>query len=267
MTGLKRLVALAVTAVWPLQAQPAHYSVKLRVDFERRVLVGVEDVELQRSGSAELRGGKGLKITRQTPDGTHFEYEAQAGRGLRWQEDGNLAAMFDCSAWMVCDSGPHYRSTLRLEIVVPVSGGGGRRAVGPGRLTRQFRSAQGEHFVFEVARPVQSYLFSFAVARLVRSAAGNFEVWSVRKAGPRVFKLFAEMYRVFRAKAGVDWLDSQYVQAFGSIRGAGQEAAGTALMSQEYLEDSVVVRLLAERRRDGDHDRGVCGTSPGPRGL
>lgn len=227
-------IALFVLAPAALWAQPVHYSVRLRPDFEKKILHGVEEIRFRDPARASLQAGENLNITRKSGE-RRFEYEAKPGRGFRWLDDGTIVTMFDCGAWMMCDAGPGYRATLRLEIVVPVASG--MRAIGPGRLTKQFRDRDGEHFVYEVRNPAQSFLFSFAVAKLERTVSGNFEILSVRPPGGEAVAKSAKAYRFFREKAGVDLPDPHYAQAFLSMRGVGQEAAGMALMSQAYLEN------------------------------
>lgn len=242
-----RVVALGLLAAGFVYAQPASYSVQLRVDFEKKVLRGTEVVKLRDPAQTVLSRQKNLTITKLPAGATEsggairladrearFEYEAKPGPGFRWLDDGSLVTLFDCSAWMVCDTGPGYRATLRLEIVVPVSTG--MRAIGAGRLTKRRRERDGEHFVYEVRNPAQSFLFSFAVAKLERWGAGDLEVWSARAPQPSVLLKSAEAYRFFREKAGTGWQDPHYAQAFVAMRGVGQEAAGMALMSHAYLE-------------------------------
>jgi len=241
------LLILGTFTAGSVLAQPAHYSVQLRVDPGRKILHGVEEVEFRDAPKAPLVKGTNLRITampagasadgdsvRLTARRARFEYEAAPGRGFRWLEDGSLATLFDCGAWMLCDPDPGYRATLRLEIVVPQSAG--MRAAGPGRLTKQFRAGGWEHFVYEVRHPAQSFLFSFAVAKLEPWAAGNLEILSSREPHADVFARSAKAYRYFREKAGVDLPDPRYTQTFISMPGVGQEAAGMALMSQAYLE-------------------------------
>lgn len=255
------VLALLILAGGLVSAQPIHYSVQLRPDFERKILRGIEDIEFREPDKAALSRQKNLTITGMPPGAseangsirltsrrTRFEYEAKPGPGFRWLEDGGLVTMFDCGAWMVCDPSPAYRATLRLEIVTP----SGMRAIGPGRLTRQYRDRDGEHYVYEVRHPAQSFLFSFAVAKLERVASGNFEILSVRAAQPAVLAKSAEVYRFFREKAGVGWPDRHYSQAFLSLGGIGQEAAGMALMSQAYLE-----RLESRAPTDRTHESPV----------
>lgn len=228
-------IALMMLAAGSLWAQVAHYSVVLRPDFEKKILRGIEEVKLRDPARASLAGGENLTITRKPSEG-RFEYEAKPGRGFRWLDDGTIVTMFDCGAWMVCDASPGYRATLRLEIVVPAAASG-MRAIGPGRLTKQYRDSEGEHFVYEVRKAAQSFLFSFAVAKLERSVSGNFEILSVRPPSGEAVAKSAKAYRFFHEKAGVDLPDPHYAQAFLSMRGIGQEAAGIALMSQSYLEN------------------------------
>lgn len=240
-----RLAALGLHACAAL-AQPVHYAIELRPDFASRTLRGTEEIELR--GPVSLSRHPSLTVTSLPAGATEahgaiqvtgrrarFEYEAKPGQGFRWLEDGSLFTAFHCGAWMVCDASPGYRATLRLEIVLP--GSSGMRVAGPGRLARQFKDRQGQqHFVYEVRHPVQSFLYSFAVAKFERASEGDLEILSLRPPQPAAWAVTAKAYRFFRQKAGVDWPDAHYAQAFLSPRGLGQEAAGVALMSQEYLE-------------------------------
>lgn len=230
-------------------SQPSRYVVELRPDFEKRLLRGAEEVELLDPGQASLSRQKNLTILsmpagavesagaiKLTTRKARFEYEAKPGPGFRWLDDGGFVTMFDCSAWMICDTGPGYRATLRLEIVIPPSAAG-VQAIGPGRLRSRRRERDGDHFVYEVRNPAQSFLFSFAVGKFQRTEQGRLEILAQRTPQPAAFAKSAKAYRFLREKAGVSWPDPHYVQAFLSLRGIGQEAAGMALMSHAYLED------------------------------
>jgi len=274
-----RLRILLCGALWwfaclPTRAQATHYSVKLTADFEHQVLHGEERIEFSTdAGVTEWQKKEGLKITevkvtggeatvsesgvsvRVAAGGRHllqFKYEAAGGQGLRWfagpaprQEYSDKAGFFTafyCEAWMVCDTSPAQRATLRLEIVIPLQHGGamGFHAVGPGKRGKEWRARDGDHFVFEQNEPVQTYLLSFGVARLGVAMEGNFSIYArdlrLQKAA---FAKTADAYAFLRAKAGVDLLDSRYRQAFlpAGQAGFGQEAAGMALMSEEYVPE------------------------------
>ena len=274
-----RLRILLCGALWwfaclPTRAQATHYSVKLTADFEHQVLHGEERIEFSTdAGVTEWQKKEGLKITeakvtggeatvsesgvsvRVAAGGRHllqFKYEAAGGQGLRWfagpaprQEYSDKAGFFTafyCEAWMVCDTSPAQRATLRLDIVIPFQHGGamGFHAVGPGKRGKEWRARDGDHFVFEQNEPVQTYLLSFGVARLGVAMEGNFSIYArdlrLQKAA---FAKTADAYAFLRAKAGVDLLDSRYRQAFlpAGQAGFGQEAAGMALMSEEYVPE------------------------------
>src|SRR5207249_2730656 len=274
-----RLRILLCGALWwfaclPTRAQATGYSVKLTAGFEHQVLHGEERIEFSTdAGVTEWQKKEGLKITeakvtggeatvsesgvsvRVAAGGRHllqFKYEAAGGQGLRWfaepaprQEYSDKAGFFTafyCEAWMVCDTSPAHRATLRLEIVIPLQHGGamGFHAVGPGKRGKEWRARDGDHFVFEQNEPVQTYLLSFGVARLGVAMEGNFSIYArdlrLQKAA---FAKTADAYAFLRAKAGVDLLDSRYRQAFlpAGQAGFGQEAAGMALMSEEYVPE------------------------------
>jgi len=154
---------------------------------------------------------------------------------------------------MVCNSSPAQRATLRLEIVIPFQPGGAMslRAVGAGKRGKQWRAKDGNHFVFDQGEAVQTYLFSFGVAKL-----GVADVERVSLYAPSLDAKAAalgktrEAYSFLREKASVSLVDPHYTQAFLPTlgRGFGQEAAGMALMSEEYLADLTdkdAVQLMA----------------------
>ena len=148
-------------------------------------------------------------------------------------EDPGFDADFYCEAWMVCDNSPAQRATLVLEIVLPTASG--LKAVGPGRLKKEWQNKEGEHSVFEQRAPVQTYLFSFGVAKLNRSLDGQFVLYSADTDAHKVaFTKTADAYAFLRSKAGVDLSDSQYTQA-SMPEPIGQEAGGLALMPPNFL--------------------------------
>lgn len=254
-----RAAALSVLLAAAAWAQPKHYSIELRPDFEKKILRGAGEIHFRTHGQARLSRGANLTVTKLpsgaaqsgtsiqfTGDRARFEFEAKPGSGFRWLDDGTLVTMFDCGAWMICDPEPGYRATLRLEIVVPVAAG--MRAVAPGRLTKQFRASDGEHFVYELRHAAQSFLFSFTVAKLERSAAGNLEVWAAAPGHSAALATSEKAYRFLREKAGAPLPDPHYSQVFIPFRSVGQEAAGMALMSEAYLgrlESQDEVELMA----------------------
>lgn len=274
--GILLFDVLCVFAGLPASAQTTHYSVKLTPDFENHVLRGDERVEFWAdAGVTEWQKKEGLRIVEAKVDGgevagsenivrarvatggrhvLRFKYEAVAGQGLRWlpgppprQEYSfktGLVAAFYCDAWMVCDNSPGQRASLRLEIVILWRAGGnvGFRPAGPGRPVKEWRGRDGDHFVFEQREPVQTYLFSFGVTRVGGVAVDeNFTIygWLLDSQRTAAFRKTKDAYSFLREKAGVDLLDSHYTQAFLPMlgRGFGQEAAGMALMSADYLSD------------------------------
>jgi aminopeptidase N len=164
-----------------------------------------------------------------------FEYTATATRGFRWLTGGpGLFTAFHCDAWMICANSPEQRATLRLEIVVQEDG---LRAAGPGRLSKEWRDGEGHHWLFETTTPVQTFLFSFGVARLVPTVEGRFAVFAAAPGHLAALKHTANAARFFRDRTGIDAVREGYRQVFLPQAGVfGQEAAGQALMTQEYLE-------------------------------
>src|SRR6267154_2721745 len=248
-----------------------HYEVTLKLDLAQQVLEGEEEIHFEgRTGkiewptqdnvkirSATAKGGelvreKGVLTVRPRSAGDHLvrvEYTAGVGRGIHWLADGGgLVTAFYCEAWLVCRNDPGERATLRLEIVVPVESG--LRAVGPGRLRKQWRANKDEHFLFEINEPVQTYLFSFGVAKLERSADGedsHFVIYAKGGGHTSALKKTSEAYIFLRSKAGIELINTEYTQVFLGADIA-QEAAGLALMSEEYLhelENKDDVALLA----------------------
>ncbi|SRR6266567_1334827 len=277
---LRQRILLCGAACWfgslAASAQATHYSVKVTPDFERHILYGEEQIEFSAAlGVTEWQKKEGLKITETRVAGgkvtvgendvraqldlggkhvLRFKYEASPGQGLRWlgsfaanninSEKAGFFSAFYCDAWMVCDSSPAQRATLRLEIVVPVqqneSATMSFRAVGPGKRGKERRDKDGNHFVFEQKEPVQTYLFSFGVAKLGVVEAGRLSLSAPNlEAKAAALAKTKDAYAFLREKAGVDLLDPRYTQAFLPTlsRGFGQEAAGMALMSEEYLAD------------------------------
>src|SRR6267142_6381639 len=224
----------------PLGAESAaaatHYEVTIRVDLARQLLEGEEEIHFDgrtgkiewqkqdnvniRSAAAkgsELVSSKGALVVRPRSGGDHLvrvEYTAGAGRGIRWLADGaGLVTAFYCEGWMVCRNDPGERATLRLEIVLPVESG--LRAVGPGKLRKQWRASKDEHFLFEINEPVQTYLFSFGVAKLERSSdAGDsrFVIYTKTSGHTRALKRTSEAYAFLRDKAGVEPMNAEYTQ-------------------------------------------------------
>jgi aminopeptidase N len=257
-------------------AQSTHYSVKLVPDFERQLLQGDETIEFQAdAGEVEWQKQAGMRVASANvaegevtvaelelrvhlrSGGRHslkLKYTAAAGRGIRWFADNaGLATAFYCEAWMVCDNSPGQRATLQLEIAVPfrplTHGATGLRAVEPGHRGKEWRSRDGDHFVFEQNDPVQTYLFSFGVARFAVAVDGTFSIYAQTMDANKVaFAKTADAYAFLRAAASVDPMNSHYTQAFLPERGLGQEAAGMALMSRDDLTDLAAkdeVQLMA----------------------
>jgi aminopeptidase N len=135
-----------------------------------------------------------------------------------------------------------------LEIVLPA--GSGLVAAGPGRAQKPFTDAEGVHFVFEQHEPVQTYLFSFGIAKLASAEDGIFRLYANEGGHAVALHKTAEAYAFLRGKAGVDVIDGAYTQVFMPVvgEGFGQEAAGSALMSEKYLanlEKKDDVQLMA----------------------
>ncbi len=255
---LAPLLLLLLCSSASLPAQISHYSVKLTPDFGRQVLHGEEtiafthdrgDIQWQKQPGLQLISAKSrdgsvaledesvtLHLRRGGKHQIHFEYTAAPHRGIQWFADSaGFDTAFYCEAWMVCDISPAQRATMKLEIVLPSADG--LTAAGPGRMTKQWRDAHGEHFIFERTQPVQTYLFSFGVAKLTRSATGDFILYAPDSSDHQAaFAKTAEARAFLRARAGVDLADPQYAQAFlpSSI---DQESAGIALLPAEYLAD------------------------------
>ncbi len=237
-------------------AQVTHYTVKLTPDFEHNLLRGVETIEFYHdAGDVEWQKQRGMQITTVNSVGgeatvndeavtvrlhsagkhlLHVEYTAAAGQGIKWFADQKgFDTAFYCEAWLVCDNSPAQRATLALEIILPAWGG--FNAAGPGRLGKQWRDKQGEHFVFNQSNPVQTYLFSFGVAKLNRIAHEKFVLYATDNGVHKVaLAKTSDAYEFLRKKATVDFIDEEYTQAFlpDSI---AQESGGLALMSADYL--------------------------------
>ena len=89
--------------------------------------------------------------------------------------------------------------------------------------------------MFEQDVAVQTYLFSFGVAKLKRLVDGKFVLYTLDgELHEDTLTKTANAYAFLRSKAGVDFADSQYTQAFLPVP-IGQEAGGLALLSANYL--------------------------------
>lgn len=247
---------LLLFSVSAARAQTTHYSVKLTPDFDHQILRGEETIEFvhdrgdalwqkqpglqilatkSRDGSAALAGESvTLHLRRAGKHQIHFEYTAAAHQGIQWfAKRAGFDTAFYCEAWMVCDNSPAQRATMSLEIVLPAASG--LSAAGPGRLKKEWRDAQGNHFLFECTHPAQTYLFSFGVAKLNRITDGGFVLYAPDSAAHKAaFARTAEALAFLRSKSGVDLADSQYAQAFLPSP-IDQEAAGIALLPADYL--------------------------------
>ncbi|OLB19571.1 MAG: hypothetical protein AUH16_06935 [Acidobacteria bacterium 13_2_20CM_57_7] len=289
MSHGNRFRSIALCCSWAFScaattmAQSTHYSVKLAPDFEHQLLKGDETIEVQAdAGEVEWQKQAGLRVmsanvadgdvtvneqavrVRLRSGGKHIlrvKYTATAGRGIRWfgsavprrdySRDSGFATAFYCEAWIVCNTSPGQRATLRLEIVIPSREGGnmGFRAVGPGTRGREWRARDGDHFVFEQSDPVQTYLFSFGVARLAVAVNGKFSIYAQKmEASKEAFAKTEDAYAFLRSIASIDPMNSHYAQVFLPGPSMGQEAAGMALLSQDNMADLVDkddVKLMA----------------------
>ncbi len=242
-----------------------HYDIKLTPDFEKRMLRGHEELTFDHAaGRVELNKQAGLQILKaeladgevtSTSDkvslqlkggGRHIlkvDYMALPTDGFHWAPDEEgFDTAFYCEAWMVCDNSAGQRATLRLEVVLPAEGGW--NVAGPGR--RLPRS--GPSVVFEQIAPVQTYLFSFGVARLQLSTEGRFTIYARDDDHIIALQRTVDAWEYMRGLATIDPLNKTYAQAFLPQEGLGQEAAGMALMSAEYLsrmEDADSLYLMA----------------------
>ena len=253
---MRLAILFLLLSVTSAQAQVTHYRLKLTPDLDHHLLHGEETIEFDHDiGNVEWHKQPGLQISRISSadgkavltdeavsvqlrtNGKHLlrlQYTAAPTRGITWfaDQDG-FDTDFYCEAWMVCDNAPGQRATLTLEIVLPTSSG--LSAAGAGLLKKQWRDEKNEHFVFEQRPPVQTYLFSFGVGKLNRSADGKFIFYTPDIGTHKIaFTQTADTYAFLRSKAGVDFADSQYTQAF-MPQPIEQEAGGFALMPADYL--------------------------------
>ena len=222
-----------------LAAAPTEYTVTLTVDLEGRLLSGHEEVR----SAGPFASQPNLRVTRKSESGgAHiFDFQAAPTRGFRWLADGaGLFTAFHCEAWMICSPDPAARATLKLEIILPPNSG--LTATGPGQLRKHWIDSAGDHFRFETG-PVQTYLFSFAVAKFTTSKSGPFTILAAGPGHAKAFETTASAAAFFREIGGDDAIPVGYTQAFTPQKGLAQEAAASALMSEDYL-----TRL----ERDGD---------------
>ena len=237
----------------PAPEEATRYSVTLRPDFKKQVFQGEEQLDFQAAaGVVQFSKQPGLRITKVTggslvKDGAsvrvrlrksgrqslRFRYTVAAGRGLKWlANDKGFLSTFYCDGWMICNDRPDHRASMRLEIVLPPSD---FLPVGPGRLVSSTQVKGERHFVFEQAQPVQTYLFSFAAGRLLSSSDGDFIIYAGAGGHGIALQKTAAAAAFFREKASTEPLNRTYTQVFLPETGLGQEAAGLALMSEEYL--------------------------------
>lgn len=230
-------------------AQPSHYAVTLRPDFARQIVDGREEISVVHArgrlvfhkdpaldlarvdaGSAPVEIGESTVVVifgAPGRDVIRLSYTAHATRGLRFAQDSFFTAFY-CQAWMVCDPAPGQRATLSLEIIVPPA----LRAAGPGVLGRQWSAVDGEHFRFDVERPVQTYLFSAAAAPLRVASDGRFTILAAAaNRFPRPIDETRRAFQFVRGRAGTDPLERPYTQAFvpGDVE---KEAAASALLPE-----------------------------------
>ena len=156
------LLFLFIFLPMALHALTPHYDVKLTIDSEARLLRGRESIRFEhRAGTMRWDKRSGLNVEKHryatgnltvadtaveavlSQGGKHvvdLEYTATATAGFRWlSKEPGLFTAFHCAAWMVCDSSPEERATLRLEIVTKDSS---LRAVGPGVERKHWRDAE-----------------------------------------------------------------------------------------------------------------------------
>jgi aminopeptidase N len=121
-------------------------------------------------------------------------------------------------------------------------------------LKKRWKDKDGEHFSFEQHEPMQTYLFSFGAAKVKRLVDGKFNLYApdtgaTASADKNVHRQFfaktVDAYTFLRGKAGVDFANAHYAQAF-LPSGIEQEAAGIALMPEKYLpkletQDNVIL--------------------------
>jgi len=252
-------VLAVAPGAWALPApeEATRYSVTLRPDFRKQVFQGEEQLDFQAAaGIVQFSKQPGLRITKVTggnlvKDGAsgaavrvrlkrsgrqtlRFRYTVTAGRGLKWlANDKGFLSTFYCDAWMICNDRPDHRATMRLEIVQPASD---FLPVGPGRLVSSTQVKGEHHYVFEQAEPVQTYLFSFAAARLQGSTDDNFIIYAGAGGHGIALHKTRTAAAFFLEKASTEPLNRTYTQVFLPETGIGQEAAGLALMSEEYLQ-------------------------------
>src|SRR5207302_9045305 len=139
--------------------------------------------------NGDVAVGEGSVRVRVASDGEHvlqFKYEAAAEQGLRWfagptpspenPDQAGFFTAFYCDAWMVCDTSPAQRATLRLEIVIPEQKRSPQnlRAVGPGKRGKEWRGKGGEHFFFQQTEAGENVFVNFGGGRLDRRDRESF---------------------------------------------------------------------------------------------
>ncbi|HUF21495.1 MAG TPA: M1 family metallopeptidase [Burkholderiales bacterium] len=216
----------------------------------------IDSVELKESPVSFVRDGSKLRIAlprRLTRRSTlQVRYHGAPRLGLEFHPDRNeIYTIFSTSQWLVSVDAPSERATLDLEIVLPfdfvVAATGrsaGRRRTGDGRVAHRWR----------LTTPAPSFTYGFAAGRYTEardaSAGTRLRFLSTDMGTDELRQVFAntgDMIRFFERHAGTAF-KGDYTQVLVT-RTIGQEAAGLALLSEQYgrtvLEDSTAEGLIA----------------------
>ncbi|MEG3192772.1 M1 family metallopeptidase [Lysobacter sp. D1-1-M9] len=216
----------------------------------------IDSVELKGSPVPFVREGSKLRIAlpeRLTRRSTlQVRYHGAPRFGLEFHPDRNeIYTIFSASQWLVSVDAPSERATLDLELVLPaalvVAATGrptSRKPAGDGRIAHRWR----------LTTPAPSFTYGFAAGRYTEArnatAGTRLRFLSTDLRTDELRQVFAntgDMIRFFEHRAGTEF-EGDYTQVLVT-RTIGQEAAGLALLSEQYgktvLADPTAEGLIA----------------------
>jgi aminopeptidase N len=206
--------ALAVDAVeW--RARPLRFS--------------VADKQLVVTLPAPVKRGQRLRLA--------LRYRGAPKHGLEFHADAaQLYTIFSTSQWLVVVDAPDERATLDLTVVLP----GDYRMTGNGSLRSKSRTRDGRiAHRWKLREPAPSFAYGFAAGRFDEVEANAREVesrtLSRTLSDAQARQLFAgtgDMLAFFGERSGIAYR-GRYDQVLVTDT-IGQEAAGFALLSEEY---------------------------------
>ena len=230
----------------------------LQLEFEagaldvREVRIDDDPAEFSKEGSRLV-----VRPSRPLPEGRtlsiHLQYAGQPKYGLEFSaQPPQVYTIFSTSQWMVCLDEPAARATLDLSVLLPA----GFLATGSGVALAPEAQADGRMlFRWRQDAPVPSFTYGFAGGPW-RQVRGTQDGLALRflSAGKdetqlqRVFSDTAHAVHFMTQKAGRSMQSPSYEQVLVAST-IGQEAAGFALLSEDYgdrvLADPSAAGLIA----------------------